>query len=277
MSPLYLKVSRPRFWPYLWGPFLIGLVAAGDPTFSWRLLLAGLFFTFPANLLIYGFNDIFDYETDKHNQKKKGYETLLAPSERSRLLKWLTAWGVLGILLVTDASVPIPAKWAMTGFYFFGLGYSVPPIRAKARRLLDSMFNILYVFPGLVSYGLTSGSYPPLHLLLAAGLWCMAMHAYSAVPDIAADRRAKIQTIATWLHARGTLWFCLACYVGATALSAPSLGVFGLLAGAVYIGLMLASLTNPTQKHVFSLYKWFPLINMIVGAGLFFWIALVVK
>ena len=39
------------------------------------------------NLLIYGVNDIYDYETDKLNEKKNTYETLVTPGLRSKL--WL--------------------------------------------------------------------------------------------------------------------------------------------------------------------------------------------
>jgi 4-hydroxybenzoate polyprenyltransferase len=34
------------------------------------VVLLMIYFTYPANLLVYGVNDIFDYETDKLNAKK---------------------------------------------------------------------------------------------------------------------------------------------------------------------------------------------------------------
>jgi len=276
MLKSYFKISRPRFWIYLVGPFLIGMVATPSLKFSWGLLLLGLFFTYPANLLIYGFNDVFDYETDKHNQKKQGYEALLAPENRGVLLRQLMVWGLLGMILVLPPAVPLAAKWAMTGFYFFGIFYSVPPIRAKTKPLLDSLFNVLYVFPALVSYGLLTGSFPPLQIIAAAWLWCMAMHAYSAVPDIAADTKAGLRTIATWLGAENTILFCWLCYAVATGLVYPWLLWFGAGLGAVYQVLMLFSLLNTERERLFKLYRLFPYVNLVVGAGLFFWVALVV-
>ncbi|MEO7673038.1 MAG: lycopene elongase, partial [Pyrinomonadaceae bacterium] len=70
---------------YLFGPYIIGL-AAGAST-RWELLsfgniVFGLYFLFPANLLIYGINDIFDFETDKLNPKKQEYEALVQPGDR---------------------------------------------------------------------------------------------------------------------------------------------------------------------------------------------------
>jgi lycopene elongase/hydratase (dihydrobisanhydrobacterioruberin-forming) len=270
MLGMYLKISRPRFWLYLLGPFLLGAAAAPTVSFSWRLLLLGLFFTYPANVLIYGFNDIFDYETDRHNQKKRSYEHLLAPNKRRPLLHHAALMGSLGLLLVLPAGVPAAAKWAMTGFYFFGLFYSAPPIRAKAKPLLDSLFNILYVFPALVSYGLLTGQYPPLQIILAAWLWCMAMHAYSAAPDIEADKKAGISTIATWLGADNTIIFCWLAYAAATGLVYVWLGWFGAGLGAIYQGLMLVSLINTDRERLFSLYRFFPYVNMLIGAALFF-------
>ena len=71
-----LKTSRPRFWIYLIGPILIAFAASGLQ-FSPLLILLGLYATLPANLLIYGVNDIFDRDTDALNAKKSGYERRL--------------------------------------------------------------------------------------------------------------------------------------------------------------------------------------------------------
>jgi lycopene elongase/hydratase (dihydrobisanhydrobacterioruberin-forming) len=270
----FLSTSRPRFWLYLLGPFLIGL-AAGEARFTWTLLIMGVYFTFPANLLVYGVNDIFDYETDKHNPKKQKYESLVTPALQQRLAR---------VIFLTNAPMVVlmpwlndPSRWALAGFVFFGVFYSAPPIRAKTKPLLDSVFNMLYVFPGLVSFGLATASLPSLQMFSAATFWCMAMHAYSAVPDITADKKAGLRTIATWLGARGTLLFCLACYVLAAVLSWRYLGWFSIFGAAAYGGMMVWSLLNTARRHIFALYQYFPIINMLVGAGLFLWVLFIAK
>ena len=74
-----LQISRPRFWMYVLGTFLVGMIAAGNP-FNYdmqtniNLVVLALFFSLPANLFIYGVNDIYDYDTDKLNAKKENYE-----------------------------------------------------------------------------------------------------------------------------------------------------------------------------------------------------------
>ena len=271
MLAWYLKVSRPRFWFYALGPYLIGAVAANQTNNLALLILFGLYFTLPANLLIYGVNDIFDYETDKHNPKKQAYEELVTPEKRRGLLRLIILLNGLPIILLP--LMPPAARYALLGFFFFGIFYSAPPIRAKTKPFLDSFFNILYIFPGLVSYGLLTDKFPAMAVCAAATLWCMAMHAYSAVPDIMADKKARINTIATWLGARGTLLFCTACYLGAAWLAAPHLGWFSAVGGAVYGLLMLVSFAGPERDRLFAVYRWFPLVNLLMGMGLFFWIA----
>ncbi len=276
----YLKISRPRFWLYLLGPFLIGVAAAGSADggtngLGWWLVVLGLFFTYPANFIIYGINDVYDYDTDKRNPKKQGYEALVSPEQRWLVLRHALTWIIVGYLLLefvpghNDA-----AAWSLIGFFFFGVLYSMPPVRAKTKPFLDSFFNILYIFPGMVSYALLTQALPAWQLFVAAGLWCMAMHAFSAVPDIQADTKAKIRTVATSLGTRGTLSFCGLCYVGAAVLSWPWLDWFSVVAGAIYISMMAISLFEPKRDHVFRLYRYFPYINMAVGIALFIWIEL---
>ncbi len=272
-----LPLSRPRFWIYLLGPYLIGIAASPDIDISVRLVLIGVFFTLPANLLVYGFNDIFDYETDKHNEKKRGYEELLDPEGRKALTNILALMGITGILLVLPESVPTAAKWGMTGFYFFGLGYSVPPIRAKTKPFIDAYFNILYIFPAFVSYGLLTGSYPAAGAVLAGACWCAAMHAYSAVPDIRADQKAKISTIATVLGKQKTLIFCSVNYLLAAVFALQWLGILSVVGGAIYLWLMFVSQRVTTREQFFRYYTYFPTINMLLGAGLFFYILLIVN
>lgn len=274
-------MSRPRFWPYLFGPFALGIAASPLDAVKDNVLLLlgmGLYFTFSANLLIYGINDIYDYETDKNNPKKKGYEALVKPSQHNFLASAIAISTFPFIIpFLFWPSAPIAARISLALFLFFGVGYSAPPIRAKVRPFIDMLFNSLYVFPALVAYGITVDSLPPSHVFVAAVLWCMAMHAYSAVPDIASDKKAKVNTVATVLGAKGTLLLCICSYVLAGVLVLQDLGIFAVMATAVYAGVMLLSYTSPKRQAVFKLYKLFPYINFSVGFALFWYIVAIVK
>lgn len=259
------KLSRPRFWFYLFGPYLLGAAAlAHSPIVNADLIsltVYGLYFLLPANLLIYGINDLFDYETDILNAKKQGYEAVLAPSLWSSTWSWILALNA-PFVIMAPWLLPPTAVLALLAFLFFGLGYSVPPLRAKTKPFLDAFFNILYVFPALVSFGFVG--LPPLVLVIAGTCWCMAMHAFSAVPDIKADTAAGIATVATVLGKTKTITFCLFLYLLSGALSFQYLGLLAVALGSAYALLMLASLKSDEAK-LFKIYKLFPFVNLTAG------------
>jgi len=258
---------------YVFGPYIVGaLIGSANPRayLSPISLLFALFFLFPANLLIYGVNDICDYETDVLNMKKRGYEDLVPPDERRALARSIALWCVPFAPLLPF--LPRSCWWAMAGFLFFSLFYSSPPIRAKSKPILDSAFNVLYIFPGAFSYFLCGGKNFSIQLFLAATLWAMAMHAYSAVPDIDADSQANVPTVATFLGLRLTLAMCWALYLLAASLSFFALGWLSVVLALIYSVLMFRSLRVGTQGGVMGIYRVFPLVNSFAGASLW-WFA----
>lgn len=269
-----VKVSRPRFWLYVFGPYLVGLVAGASS--RWELVAPSVFafavyFIFPANLLVYGVNDIFDFETDKLNPKKQEYEALVRPDDRRGLVLAILATNlpfIVGAFVLNGV-----ALFSIGGFLLLSIFYSAPPIRAKAIPILDSMFNALYVFPGIFGYGIVAGALPPVMVMIAAFLWTMAMHAYSAIPDIAADRQAGVETIATLLGRSGTLFFCAACYLASAIFAFPYLGVFAGIFGMIYLALMAVSVFAKKATGIFAVYQHFPIINSAVGFVLFWLVA----
>lgn len=272
---LLLKISRPRFWIYILGPYLIGLAAAAnvpEDLLSLKVLIWGIYFTLPANLLTYGINDIFDHETDRLNPKKENFESLLAPKFHKRLYVFIAILN-LPFLAFLFFSASGNAVLSMIGFLFFSIFYSAPPIRAKIRPLIDSAFNILYVFPGIFSFAMITGVFPPVMIITAAGLWTMAMHAYSAIPDINSDKDANISTIATWIGAKGTHIFCIVCYLAAAAFSFPFVGFAAAIFGAAYFAMMVFSLLMSSSDRVFDVYRKFPILNTIIGFALFWVVA----
>jgi 4-hydroxybenzoate polyprenyltransferase len=270
-----LRLSRPRFWVYLFGPYLIGILAAlnGSDDFgqilrSPRALAFALFFLFPANLLVYGVNDIFDYETDKRNPKKQGYETLLVPEQQSQAWIWIIACA--SPFFLAAMRLPAIATVGIVLFALLSIFYSVPPIRAKARPFVDMAFNTLYAMPALVGYGIGGGTHWPAMPLLAAAFWCFAMHAYSAVPDIAADREAKIATTATVLEKQKTILLCSVFYAASALIAAfaTPIGPLALVLGTGYLVLMAASWRAPDDAALHRVYAIFPVFNTLSGMAL---------
>jgi 4-hydroxybenzoate polyprenyltransferase len=271
----FLKVSRPRFWFYIFGPYIVGLAAAantGSDMPAWQMVLFSIYFLFPANLLIYGVNDIFDYETDKLNEKKNEYETLVTPDRRISLLIAILATNLPFIIAaIIFAPMALPG---LAGFLFFSIFYSAPPIRAKTKPFLDSAFNILYVLPGVSAYSLVAGQFPSASIVIAAGCWTAAMHAYSAIPDIEADKEANLNTIATFCGPYLTLAISSALYLAAAVISFKYLGFVSVSLGVAYVFLMLASIRSYRTGRLFKLYKAFPLINILAGFIIFWEVVL---
>lgn len=270
-----IKISRPRFWLYEAATFgLVGTIAAlqGLSFFDdWRYWVFALYFLIPANILIYGINDIFDYETDKLNPKKgdNAYEALVPPERQRALWKWILATNIPFFFFVP---LQLPLILSFVAFVFFASFYSAEPIRAKAKPYIDSCFSAgHYVATGVFGYyltGLITGvplAFPTVGVV-AGMLWAIAMHAYSAVPDIKADAQAGLHTIAIMFGERQTIMLCWFLYVLAAYLVRDIVPLASIVGGLTFSYFMWRSLQAKTPEALFKLYTYFPLINTTIGA-----------
>ncbi len=267
-------LSRPRFWMYVLGTFLVGIISSGnlflyDNTTTFLLIAFGVFFSLPANVLIYGVNDIYDYQTDILNDKKIKYESVLT------LQKHRSLWITIGLLLIpflplffiVDTSV----KLALLLFLFAGIFYSAPPIRAKTKPPLDVLFSaIVYVSPALVGFYITGNTNVEWMAILGGLIWAFGMQTYSAIPDIKADAQADVNTLAIMLGEKKALWFCLLSYLISASIGFYYVGIIAIVFGLIYIVMVLLSLNNSSK--LFKYYTYFPLINVLTGAVLFFYL-----
>jgi 4-hydroxybenzoate polyprenyltransferase len=270
-----ILTSRPRFWLYLAGPFLVGYAAFAGPSFSMyfriEFVYSLLFFLFPANLILYGLNDISDQDTDAINSKKHEYETTLIARNLPVLQKGLivSLFAVVPLFLFSSSSVSFVFVFLL--LLLFGL-YSLPPFRLKARPFLDSFSNVLYIIPGVYGAllaGCISFDIPFLAAVAAAWLWSAAMHLFSAIPDIAPDKAAGLQTSAVALGEPRSLIVCSGLWCAAAILAGLMLHSL-LYAGIVYSIFPLACLVF--RLPVSRVYRIFPFVNAGFGMALF-WFA----
>ncbi|PSP48949.1 lycopene elongase [Halobacteriales archaeon QH_7_69_31] len=256
-----LRLSRPRFWPYLAGPVVVAVAyAAGSPAELFDPLAVALFmyFLLPANVFLYGVNDVFDAGVDAENPKKDDREVRYRGDRLVPVL--VVVCGGLGVAFLP--LVPLYGAVAMGAFLALAVGYSAPPFRFKTTPLLDSASNGLYVLPGIVAYAAVAGTPPPVAAVAGGWLWAMGMHTFSAIPDIEPDRRAGIRTTATVLGERRTYAYITGCWLAAA-------GVFGLVHPffAVVLGaypLFVAGIVA-ASVDVRRAYWWFPAINTVAG------------
>jgi 4-hydroxybenzoate polyprenyltransferase len=229
--------SRPISWINTAFPFAAGyFLVLGEVNLT--LAVGFLFFLIPYNLLMYGVNDVYDYESDLRNPRKGGIEgALLEPKYH------------LPMLLVA-LHLPVPFVWylALQGdtqsnlilalVLFSVLAYSLKYLRFKEIPFLDSITSATH-FVGPLVYGIALAggdlTNPTLVLIVVAFfLWGMASHAFGAVQDIRADREANIASIGTVLGARATVRLAMLGYSVAGAMT--------LLIGDRYSWAILAAL-----------------------------------
>jgi 4-hydroxybenzoate polyprenyltransferase len=256
-----LTLSRPRFWLYLAGPVIVGVTAAaGSPAELFDPLAVALFgyFLLPANLFLYGVNDVFDADVDADNPKKDDKE---ARWQGGRVVGGAVA--ISGLLGAGVFAATSALAWPyLAGFFLLAVEYSAPPLRFKTTPFLDSASNGLYILPGAAAYAALSGSHPPLAALVGAWLWTMGMHTFSAIPDIEPDREAGIRTTATVLGEERTYAYCGAAWLSAAVAFAPvDSRVSVLLLAYPVVVFVLYWSDVPTDRA----YWWYPALNTLVG------------
>ncbi|SEW11741.1 prenyltransferase [Natrinema salifodinae] len=259
-----LTLSRPRFWLYLAGPVLVGVAYAaesvGDLVAPATVALFA-YFLLPANVFLYGINDVYDRAIDAANPKKEDREARYRGQGDVPIAVGLCA----ALPLVLAPLLPLAAWPWLIAFLVLGAAYSAPPVRLKTTPPLDSVSNGLYITPGAAAYAAVAGTQPPLLAIAGGWLWAMGMHTFSAIPDIEPDRETGIRTTATVLGERRTYAYCGACWLA----SAAAFGALDARLGAlmlVYPALVAAIAT--ASVAVDRAYWWFPAINTAVGAVL---------
>jgi 4-hydroxybenzoate polyprenyltransferase len=259
-----LRLSRPRFWLYLAGPVVVGVAYAAETPaelFAPPAIALFAYFLVPANVFLYGVNDVFDADVDAENPKKDDREVryrgdLLVPA-------LVALCGAAGLAFVPVVSAPAGA--AMVAFLFLSAAYSAPPLRLKTIPFLDSASNGLYVLPGVVAYATVDGALPPLAAIAGGWLWTMGMHTFSAIPDIEPDRAAGIETTATRLGEARTYLYCGLCWLAAAA-------VFGLVhpffSAVLGVYPIFVAVVAGSEIPVDRAYWWFPALNTAAGTAI---------
>ena len=221
-----VKASRPVSWINTAYPFAAGYLMV-ERHVDALLVVGTLFFLIPYNLLMYGVNDVFDYESDLLNPRKGGIEgDVVRDRTRARRVH-------RGIIAASALTVAPMMAWLIVNgtpraavvlvvVVFAVVAYSAPVLRFKERPFLDSLTSAVH-FAGPLVYalvltgaGLTARGIWPIWVAFLA--WGMASHAFGAVQDVRADRDGGIASIGTVMGARVTTWFALVMYVAASAL-----------------------------------------------------------
>lgn len=207
--------SRPVSWintAFPFGATYVFVNHRADLTF----IVGTIFFLVPYNLLMYGVNDVFDYESDLRNPRKGGIEGALLNKKFHSLTLWTAVLLCLPFLIYLYLKADLRSNLWLTLFMFTVVAYSAPKLRFKERAFLDSLTSAShFVGPMIFALSLSGvdlSQRPVLSGILAFTLWGVASHAFGAVQDVRADREADISSIATMIGAKATVWFAFCCY-----------------------------------------------------------------
>ncbi len=277
-----LGSSRPISWINTAYPFAAAYLAAGGGVdLTW--VVGTLYFLVPYNLLMYGVNDVFDYESDLRNPRKGGIEGVVLDRRLHRLT--LVAAAVTNVpFLVALVLLGSPVSAAVLAVSVFAVvAYSAPVLRFKERPVLDSMTSAThFVSPAVVALALV-GEMPRVAVvaLVAFFLWGMASQAFGAVQDVTADREAGLGSVATWLGASrkvraAMVTYALAGVVMATAGWPAALAALLVVPYVVSIA-PFANLPDARCEEAHAGWRRFLWLNPVSGflvTQLLVWVAL---
>lgn len=264
-----IMISRPISWLNTAYPFAAGYIfTAGDSVAI--LVIGSLYFLIPYNLLMYGINDVFDYESDIKNPRKGGIEGMREQRAFHPMIIKACIITNLPFVIYLVAVGDGLANIVLAAVLFMVIAYSVAKLRFKERPVLDSITSSSH-FVGPLVYGLAlggwvDGAWP---YVIAFFCWGMASHAFGAVQDIKPDRKGGIKSIATQFGARATVRFAFLFYLAATVILAFQslqglvVGLFGLL----YIANIYPYLnvTDKTSHLTNTAWKRFIWLNYLTG------------
>lgn len=265
--------SRPISWVNTAYPFAIAYwLSSGDNGLI--LWIGTLFFLIPYNLLMYGINDVFDYESDLHNPRKGGIEGALLDPRWHRL----TVNAAIGLSVPFVAFLTVNGTSGSTSWLYLVLftviAYSAKGLRFKEKPFLDSLTSSSH-FVGPMIFGLSLGGANLLEpgmilIILSFVLWGVASHAFGAVQDVKADRAGGIASIATVIGARATVRFAFACYfvAGLLLLATQSLAALAAIAALPYLVIVgrFWNITDETCESANRGWKRFIWLNFFAGS-----------
>lgn len=262
-------VSRPISWPNTAYPFGAAYLVSGG-TLDLTFWVAALFFLVPYNLLMYGVNDVFDYESDIKNPRKGGIEGMREQRAFHPVILWASTLLPIPFLLYLFMVGTFVSNILLAVTIFFVISYSLAGLRFKEKPVLDSITSSIH-FVGPMVYGLSfagfsSESFP---YILAFFLWGVASHAFGAVQDIVPDRQGGISSIATIFGAKITVRLAITAYAAASLLLlvqntyAAIIGIVGL----IYVINIISyfSITDEQSGATNKAWRRFIWLNLITG------------
>lgn len=233
-----VKVARPGFWPtHLW--FFLLPLGQREMFGSLGFWLGCVYVCFPLGLLLYGWNDLFDRETDRRNARKDSwlFGARLDDDELRRLPRWIA--GVQAPFLV-GFTVLYGAE--MLGWFLAMTAanavYNWPRFGWKNWPVVDLLNQVAYLLVFVLSSWLCAVPQLNAPAMVFSALFAMQSHLFGQIMDIDEDKAAGRHTTASVLGVRASklvvVGFLLAeAWIAWSYFRGAAVEVF-LLAGAAF-------------------------------------------
>jgi len=262
-------ISRPVSWVNTAYPFAAGYIVTGGAV-NWFFALTTLYFLIPYNLLMYGVNDVFDYESDIRNPRKGGIEGMREQKAFHPTIMWAALLCNVPFVIYILIQIENNARLIFTALLFFVVAYSIAKLRFKERPVLDSVTSSIH-FVGPLFFALVLTGWMPVYIpcVVAFFFWGIASHALGAVQDINPDRKAKISSIATFFGARTTTRFAFLLYISASGIlifqNIPSaiVGIAGL--GYAFNIANYLNIRDKNSGNINKAWRRFIWLNLFTG------------
>ena len=257
----FLAVGRPRAWLATSLPFLIAAVDVQRGVTP-VVFLGFLYFLLPFDLLVQGIDEL----------------SVPDAARRTRITIAATNLPFVAVLVLWSGAL---AGLALGLAIAAAIAYSAPPVRLRARPVLDAVSGaLLVVLPAVSGTFMGGGAVVdlPWVALAALGAWTFASYALRSIGRIESDRLAGIASTAVKLGAQGAAALVLAAYVAAAGIAA-TMGAPGTLVGAALllyvllpIMVLAPSRQDPTAQVAAARRAWrtFDGLNAVVGLWLGF-------
>lgn len=192
-----LKVSRPGFYPTtLW--FFLLPFGQRDMFGSWVFWLGCFYVCFPLGMLLYGWNDLMDMETDRHNPRKDSYlfGARLEPRHRRRVILWIVGVQLPFVPLFVWIAGP-KMLLLLAAMVVTNAIYNAPGWGWKNWPGLDLLNQVGYLLVFVLSSWLNNVPQLPVAVMVFSALFAMHSHLFGQLMDIDADQQGNRRTTAS--------------------------------------------------------------------------------
>ena len=211
-----LKAARPGFWSTtLW--FYLLPVGGRNVFGLWPFWVGLIYFSFPFGLLLYGWNDFVDRETDRRNPRK---DNLLFGARGTDAQLDRVPGAIAALQIPFLAAFVYLVGWKVVPWYaallLANYTYNSPPLAFKGRPPLDLLNQVGYLLVFPMASWLTGAPQLPSQTFVFGAMFAMCCHLFGQILDLQADAAAGRRTTATAL---GTLpaKFLLVAFFAAVA------------------------------------------------------------